>query len=653
MPGVDTDFDPMALYDFGTEGLDPSVTYCIEAQEIFEIGTHKGVPYKGGDINKIAANFARFYNAKPIPLLVPPAVIGHEEDQEILKRSDLPAGGWVTACFVAGTKLVVNIGEIPALVMYWIKTGRIRTVSAEIYEDSGDAGLPAGHGPTLRRVALLGGDIPQVKTLARLKVPTPERAGTAQFSEGRLRYVVTAIPSTVKFSEEPVKMAKDSSGHEHGKDGKFTGNGGDGAKGKMLPEDKKVHDVKTDASGEQAQRLAKHYGIPVEAHNQFKKDGVLLEKGRDGKLSMSRSVRNGSGYGTEALESIGWKKTKDHGDAATYEKNGVAMTVNKREERGGQHAGNHFVTVHGTTTNHSEGRTMKHPKLFDDMKKEGIDEELAQKMSDLDPAMLQKMSACMKRYGDGTPAPPAPAPAAPTGDFDRAAAIELIASTNNIDRAILEAKTDDELKALMPPAQMSDAMEDPTPLPAGASTAADARTLDTTGGGGNSAKPEAITTQKVGDKGDANVSKHSETAAVKQLETRVSQLQARIDEQTRREKLQALKAKQAKVAKFCETAIAEGKVTPAEISGGLRDLLMGADDANVKKFSDGTSDTELDRQIKLINARPKLHIFSEKMPGSPDGAVHNASEEARIKAMKARTDLGKKALARESAGAKA
>jgi hypothetical protein len=505
---ADVAFDPMALYDFGAEDLDPNITYCIEAQEIFEIGTHRGQPYTGGHIEAIAENFKRFYFTDPIPLLVPPAVIGHEEDQEVLKRSDLPAGGWVTRCWVDGTKLKVNIGEIPALVMYWIKTGRIRTVSAEIYTDSGDAGLPPGHGPTLRRIALLGGDIPQVKTLSRLKVPVPEKAGAAsRFSDNIRVFSITPLDSGVAyFAEEPA------------------GN---------------------DADEE-----------PV--------------------------------------------------------------------------------------TN-SEVRKMKHPKLFDEMKKDGIDDETVGKMAELfgemPPDMLQKMSNCMKRYAD-TMAPP-------TGDFDRAAAIEMIASKNGIDRAMLEAKTDDELKALMGPdpaqqqQQMSDKAEDPTKLAAGTSIAEDARTVDTTGSGGNTAQAEAVKQAPMGKPAGDDVTKYSDNPHITR---RLAQLQARVDEQERRERLKALMAKQDKVKKFCEQAVRDGKVTPAELNSGLKDLLMSSDDTKALKFSDGSTMTALDKQIDLISKRAKLNIFSEKMPASKDERAALDSEADRLLA---KTEAGRRVLAKQ------
>ena len=491
--------DPMALYDIGVDEIDPNQTYCIEAQEIFEIGTHKGLPYTGTNLQSISDNFKRFYFSDPVPLLMPPAVVGHEEDQEILKRSDLPAAGWVKACFLDGTKLKATIGEIPGQVMLWIKRGLLRTLSAEIYEDSGDAGLPEGHGPTLRRVAFIGGDVPQVKTLARLKIPKPEK-NYKQFNEDRVKRITIPLKNVRFFSESK----------------------------------------------------------PPE---------------------------------------------------------GKQMNKNKLS-------------------------------LFDEMKKDGIDDESVKKMSDmgLDDGTLQKMSACMKKFFD------APAPQSGDPGFDRAAAIEMIASKNGIDRAALEDKTDDELKALMGPASMSDKAEDPTKLKVGESQAPEARVDDRTVAPKSTSQAEAVVQQHSDGKGKP-ARKHTEgdDYISPEVRNRLSRMEQQLDEQKRRERIAALKNKQTKVNKFCESAIAEGKITPAEVSGGLKDILMGMDDERVRKFSDGRESTELDKQIDLIKARPKLHVFSEKLSGDASDSPEN---DAYIKKLKSSTASGRKALARETAAAK-
>lgn len=497
------ELDPYLLYEIRSADLDPDQTYCITGQEIFEIGTHKGLPYDGRDNALIAANFDRFYRAKPQPLLQPPAVIGHEEDLEVLKRTDLPAAGWVTAVKAVGTKLFCDLEEMPALAAYWIKKGLIRTVSAEIYEDSGVAGLPAGFGPTLRRVALVGGDIPQVKTIARLKLPVPESRATT-FTEGGRRVASCPVAPTILHF--------------------FT----------------------------------------------------------EGKKAMP-------------------------------------------------------------TPKHSV-------KMFTDC---GMKEDDAKKFSDMmngcDPDQLKKMTASLaKMYAEPVAAPAPAAPAAPV--FDRAAAIEFIASKHGIDRAALEAKTDDELKALMADADNASVAQhaeggkegdDPTPMKVGESqdgpkdklAGANPKPGDGSGGG----ESEAIR-------------QHSEKVT-KLSEGVIATLDRRITAQERRAQIAALQAKTRKVNTFCEDAVKAGIVTPAELKAGLKDKLMREDDERVMKFTDGDTthhETELDRHLRILKARPKLHIFTEKI-ADKDADDRIIAKRDKLLSM---TDSGKEHLRKRAAAGK-
>lgn len=96
-----------------------------------------------------------------------PAVLGHDEGQ--------PAYGVAVKVWREGDKLKADLVNIPKEVDDAIQAGAYFQTSAEVYDDTGEAGLPAGNGCMLRRIALLGADIPQVKTLADL--PKPDGAG--------------------------------------------------------------------------------------------------------------------------------------------------------------------------------------------------------------------------------------------------------------------------------------------------------------------------------------------------------------------------------------------------------------------------------------------------------------------------------------------
>lgn len=140
----------------------------LRGVEIFAAGVHRGKSYTTADLDQIATNF-RKVSSGPRPLLRVPAVLGHEETQEFLERSDLPAAAWPTRVWRSGRVLKADFDDVPAPVARLLKGKAYRTVSSEIY-DTPPEGVP-GEGKMLRRVAFLGGDIPQIKSLADIPVP--------------------------------------------------------------------------------------------------------------------------------------------------------------------------------------------------------------------------------------------------------------------------------------------------------------------------------------------------------------------------------------------------------------------------------------------------------------------------------------------------
>lgn len=122
--------------------------------EIFEAGTYKGKAYTDGDLDTILQNFKDYKDE-----IKPVAIIGHDEDQELLKKSGLPAAGWMESVRKAGSKLVASFKDVPQVIADLVNKKAYKRISSEIYNDYNGKGL------ALRRVAILGGDIPEVKTL--------------------------------------------------------------------------------------------------------------------------------------------------------------------------------------------------------------------------------------------------------------------------------------------------------------------------------------------------------------------------------------------------------------------------------------------------------------------------------------------------------
>jgi hypothetical protein len=108
-----------------------------------------------------------------MPLVEPTVVIGHEEEQELLQNTGIPAVGWVVGLRHKGTKLRADLSQIFPDIAKLIEAGAFKHVSAEIYpKDRPPEGVPA-KGCMLRRVALLGGQLPHIKSLADLPPAGP------------------------------------------------------------------------------------------------------------------------------------------------------------------------------------------------------------------------------------------------------------------------------------------------------------------------------------------------------------------------------------------------------------------------------------------------------------------------------------------------
>lgn len=162
--------------------------------DVFESGTHRDKTYPPAAIMRMAQNFKKLSSGKK-PILTVPAVVGHDEDQDFLNKSGWPAAGWpskvrvVDGATPGSKKLQAIIGDIPPKLGEAINNKSYRKVSAEVYDDFVDPRTNEHHGPTLRRIAFLGGEIPQVKTLDDLpKVGYREEGGTfTAFMERKMK----------------------------------------------------------------------------------------------------------------------------------------------------------------------------------------------------------------------------------------------------------------------------------------------------------------------------------------------------------------------------------------------------------------------------------------------------------------------------------
>ena len=136
-------------------------TYAeIEKMEIFEVEVPESKGFTTKDLDEIIANFEKLKCDK---ILHPPLVIGHGDDQKILRQSGLPSAGWLTQLTRDGKKLYASFKAVPEKIKEVVNKMAYRFPSVEIYKNFEYGGK--NFGKVLRRVALLGADIPRIKTL--------------------------------------------------------------------------------------------------------------------------------------------------------------------------------------------------------------------------------------------------------------------------------------------------------------------------------------------------------------------------------------------------------------------------------------------------------------------------------------------------------
>lgn len=212
------------------------------AVEVFAEGEHNDKRYTAKDLDEIVENFAQF-SAGPQALVKPPLSIGHEDEQPLVAGTEaeyrdntgIPGFGRVAKLWAEkrdGKRVVLaDFADVPKSIARLINGRAYTKVSAEIYDEPPE-GVP-GNGKMLRRVALLGGELPQVKTLADLPLAdyseypsTPvtkttlrikdikpgQRAGTFRiFSEVKMdRAQLEQQAAQVGLSEDAIKMLDDT-----------------------------------------------------------------------------------------------------------------------------------------------------------------------------------------------------------------------------------------------------------------------------------------------------------------------------------------------------------------------------------------------------------------------------------------------------------
>jgi len=171
--------------------------FKMENVPIFQTGNWKGIEWTEQDLDEIVKNTNELIENK---LHEPPVKLGHDEGQEI---SGMPAVGWVKKLKKIGNQIFADIVDIPKKVFEAIQKRAYRKVSAEIYTDFENPKTKQSIGKTLRAIALLGADVPEVKGLGDILTLYNQDINSCviTFEEKELKEAEQVMKNTKQFDE--------------------------------------------------------------------------------------------------------------------------------------------------------------------------------------------------------------------------------------------------------------------------------------------------------------------------------------------------------------------------------------------------------------------------------------------------------------------
>jgi len=137
-------------------------TYELNDIEVFAKGKWNGHEITSADIDDIVTNTNEILDK-----IKPMVKLGHSSEQELLRNSGFPAGGWITKLKRVGDKILVNIKEVPKVLYELIKNGAYKRISSEIINDYIEPSTKKAYRRVLSAIAFLGGDLPAVTNLKR------------------------------------------------------------------------------------------------------------------------------------------------------------------------------------------------------------------------------------------------------------------------------------------------------------------------------------------------------------------------------------------------------------------------------------------------------------------------------------------------------
>ena len=137
-----------------------SQTYELKDVEVFGTGEWNKHKITEEDLDNIVNGTNEI-----IDKLKPKVKLGHDDKQELLHKSGLPAGGWITKLKRVGNKILVDIKEVPKVLYNLVKNGAYKRISSEILYDYTEPSTKKKYAKVLSAIAFLGADLPAVTNL--------------------------------------------------------------------------------------------------------------------------------------------------------------------------------------------------------------------------------------------------------------------------------------------------------------------------------------------------------------------------------------------------------------------------------------------------------------------------------------------------------
>ncbi|MDD4985108.1 MAG: phage protease [Dehalococcoidales bacterium] len=145
-------------------------TVDINGVEIMATGTWQGANGEARitekDLENMVSAFADLTGNKNLNY-EPPVKLGHTEKQKLIQEDGLPAAGWIKSVKKVGGKLVADLKDVPKKIAELMQAGAYKKRSAEFYRNYEIGGRK--YPIVLKALALLGADIPAVKTISDIK----------------------------------------------------------------------------------------------------------------------------------------------------------------------------------------------------------------------------------------------------------------------------------------------------------------------------------------------------------------------------------------------------------------------------------------------------------------------------------------------------